>query len=65
MAVAGVSPCSGASCYLAISPNLEVGWKLYAEVRADAQATGRDPDSLRSAPAIYVTVGETQAIARG
>ena len=32
-------------------------------MRAEAEALGRDPDTITIAPAIYVTVGETQSVA--
>lgn len=48
----------------AIFPNLEYGQKVCAEMREEAAKQGRDPDSFRVAPAIYVTVGETNAIAK-
>lgn len=44
-----------------IYPNLKVGQKSYAEFKAHLGATGRDPDSVRIAPAVYVVAGETQA----
>ena len=47
----------------AIFPNLEFGQRICAEMRADAEKVGRDPESFFIAPAIYVTVGETQSLA--
>ncbi|WP_428393275.1 LLM class flavin-dependent oxidoreductase [Lichenicoccus sp.] len=40
-------------------PNLEVGRKQYAGLRAAAEAMGRDADSIRVAPAIGVVVAES------
>ncbi|MBT6278154.1 MAG: LLM class flavin-dependent oxidoreductase [Chromatiales bacterium] len=48
----------------AIIPTLELGQRLYAEMREEAVAMGRDPDSYRIAPAIYCTVAESQSIAQ-
>jgi len=48
----------------AISPTLEFGQKMYADMREEAERQGRDPDSYRIAPAVYVTVGETEEVAR-
>ena len=39
--------------------NLEAGRKQYAGLRAAAEAMGRDPDSIRVAPAIGVVVAES------
>ena len=47
----------------AIFPTLEAGQQIMAQMHADAEAAGRDPDSFRVAPAIYVTVGETRTMA--
>ncbi len=47
----------------AIFPSLEFGQRVYKETKELAAARGRDPDGFAIAPAIYVTVGETQAIA--
>jgi FMN-dependent oxidoreductase (nitrilotriacetate monooxygenase family) len=47
----------------AIFPNLEFGQRTYKETKELAAARGRDPDGFAIAPALYVTVGETQAIA--
>jgi FMN-dependent oxidoreductase (nitrilotriacetate monooxygenase family) len=48
----------------AISPTLEFGKRAYAEMREEAGRQGRDPESYRVAPAVYVTVGETQSLAQ-
>ena len=42
-------------------PNLEGGKKQYASLRGAAEAAGRDPDSIRVAPAVGVIVAETAA----
>ena len=52
-----------AEVVFAIYPNLEFGTRAYAETRALAESAGRDPDGFRIAPAVYTTVGETQAMA--
>ncbi|MDP9096703.1 MAG: NtaA/DmoA family FMN-dependent monooxygenase, partial [Pseudomonadota bacterium] len=52
-----------AELIFAIFPNLAVGRKQYAEMKAVIAAAGRDPASVSIAPAIYVIAGETQAMA--
>ena len=47
----------------AILTSVEQGRKDRSEMRAEAEALGRDPDTITIAPAIYVTVGETQSVA--
>jgi len=47
----------------AIFPNLDFAQRVYKETHEVAMAMGRDPDTFKIAPAIYVTVGETQTIA--
>ena len=47
-----------------ITPTFEVGQALYADVRARAARYGRDPETLTIAPALYIVVGETDAMAR-
>ncbi|PPR63392.1 MAG: Nitrilotriacetate monooxygenase component A [Alphaproteobacteria bacterium MarineAlpha4_Bin2] len=47
----------------AILTSIEQGRQVRKEMRAEAEAFGRDPDTITLAPAIYVTVGETQSIA--
>ena len=42
-------------------PNLERGKKQYASLRSAAEAAGRDPDSVKIAPAVSVIVAETAA----
>ena len=44
-----------------IYPNLKVGQKSYAEFKQELANQGRDPNSVRVAPAVYTVVGETQA----
>ena len=44
-----------------IYPNLKVGQKSYAEFKQVLADQGRDPASVRVAPAVYTVVGETQA----
>ena len=48
-----------AELVFAAYPNLEVGKKQYRALRAAAEAAGRDPDSVKIAPAIGVTVAES------
>ena len=47
----------------AILTSVEQGQQVRSEMRAEAEALGRDPDTITIAPAIYVTVGETQSVA--
>ena len=44
-----------------IYPNLKVATKSYAEFKTVLDSAGRDPGSVKLAPAIYTVVGETQA----
>lgn len=46
-----------------IYPNLEIGKKAYRDFKATVAGLGRDPDRVFVSPAIYVIVGETQAMA--
>ena len=46
-----------------ILTSVEQGKQVRSEMRADAERLGRDPDTITIAPAVYVTVGETQSIA--
>ncbi len=48
-----------AELVFAAYPSLEAGRKQYAGLRAAAEAAGRDPDSIRVAPAIGVVVAES------
>ncbi len=47
-----------------IFPTLEVGKAIYQDFKERAATGGRDPDTLKIAPAVYVTVGETETIAQ-
>ena len=44
-----------------IYPNLTIGQKSYAQFKDHLESIGRDRDSVRIAPAVYVVSGETQA----
>lgn len=44
-----------------IYPNLAVAQRSYADFKRKVQARGRDPQSVRVAPAIYAIVGESRA----
>ena len=46
-----------------ILTSVEQGKQVRGEMRAEAEKQGRDPDTITIAPAVYVTVGETQSIA--
>ena len=46
-----------------VYPNLAAGQKQYAELKAAVTAAGRDPDQVTVAPACYVNVAETEALA--
>ncbi len=52
-----------AELIFAVFPNLAVGQKQYAEMKAAIAAAGRDPAHVSIAPAVYVITGETQAMA--
>ena len=43
--------------------SIRQGRQVRREMRVEAEKLGRDPDTILIAPAIYVTVGETQSIA--
>ena len=43
---------------------METSQAFYADIKARAAASGRSPDSLKVAPAVYVVVGETAQIAQ-
>jgi FMN-dependent oxidoreductase (nitrilotriacetate monooxygenase family) len=47
-----------------IAPTMAAGQALYADIKARAVRYGRHPDTLKLAPAAYVVVGETEAMAR-
>lgn len=46
-----------------VSPNLEVAKKNYKSFKELVAQNGRNPDDVRVAPATYIIVGETQAMA--
>jgi FMN-dependent oxidoreductase (nitrilotriacetate monooxygenase family) len=46
-----------------VAPTLEAGQRNYAAFKEQVAASGRDPESVRVAPATYIIVGETQTIA--
>ena len=46
-----------------IFPNLETARRQYAGIKTAVREAGRDPDQVTIAPACYVCVGETRAIA--
>lgn len=50
-----------AELIFAIFPNLDFAKRVYGEMRAEAEAAGRDPASYRLTPAAYAIVGESQA----
>lgn len=43
-------------------PNLQVAQRLYKQFKEQVAQLGRDPDSVRVAPAVYVITGETPEI---
>lgn len=47
----------------ALYPNRAVGARLYREFKDKVASTGRDPASVKIAPAIYAVVGATQTMA--
>lgn len=46
-----------------IFANLAMGKKTYADFKQQVKASGRDPDKVKLAPAIYVVPGETKSMA--
>ena len=42
-------------------PNLAFGQRAYKEIKDEVARAGRDPDSVKVAPAVYAIVGETRA----
>ena len=46
-----------------IFANLALGKKAYADFKQQVSASGRDPDKVKVAPAVYVVPGETQSMA--
>ncbi|MDN6860232.1 LLM class flavin-dependent oxidoreductase [Pseudomonas sp. CAN2814] len=53
-----------AELVFAAYPNLEIGKKQYAHLKGAAEAAGRDPASVKIAPAVKVFVAESEALAR-
>lgn len=47
-----------------ILPNLEIAKEVYRDVKAAAQAAGRERNAVRVLPAVYVIAGETESIAK-
>lgn len=45
-------------------PNLEMARDVYRDIKAAAQAVGRDRNAVRVLPAVYVVTAETENIAR-
>jgi FMN-dependent oxidoreductase (nitrilotriacetate monooxygenase family) len=46
-----------------IFPTFEAGKTMYADIKARAARYGRPPDTIKIAPAVYVVVAETEAMA--
>jgi FMN-dependent oxidoreductase (nitrilotriacetate monooxygenase family) len=46
-----------------ICPTLETGQAVYADIKAHAARYGRPPDTIKIAPAVYIVVAETEAMA--
>lgn len=53
-----------ADLVFAAYPNFDTGRKLYAQLKAALAEAGRDPGSVKIAPAVKVVVGETEAQAK-
>lgn len=53
-----------AELVFAAYPNLDVGRKQYADLKASVAEAGRDPASVKIAPAVKIIVGETESIAK-
>ena len=53
-----------ADLVFAAYPNLDTGRKLYAQLKDALAEAGRDPASVKIAPAVKVVVGETEAQAK-
>lgn len=47
-----------------IFPSIEAGKAVYDDVKSRAVRLGRNPDHIKIAPAVYVVVGETEAMAQ-
>ena len=55
--------CEWGEVIFTIQNNVERGVQVRNEMRKEAAQQGRDPDTIAICPAVYVTTGETQAIA--
>lgn len=55
--------CEWGEVIFTIQNNIERGVQVRKEMREEAAKQGRDPDTIAICPAVYVTTGETQAIA--
>ncbi|WP_081696279.1 NtaA/DmoA family FMN-dependent monooxygenase [Candidatus Micropelagos thuwalensis] len=55
--------CEWGEVIFTIQNNVERGVQVRNEMREEASQQGRDPDTIAICPAVYVTTGETQAIA--
>ncbi len=55
--------CEWGEVIFTIQNNVDRGVQVRNEMREEAAQQGRDPDTIAICPAVYVTTGETQAIA--
>ena len=55
--------CEWGEVIFTIQNNVDQGVQVRNEMRKEAAQQGRDPDTIAICPAVYVTTGETQAIA--
>ena len=55
--------CEWGEVIFTIQNNVDRGVQVRNEMREEASQQGRDPDTIAICPAVYVTTGETQAIA--
>jgi len=55
--------CEWGEVIFTIQNNVDRGVQVRNEMRKEAAQQGRDPDTIAICPAVYVTTGETQAIA--
>lgn len=55
--------CEWGEVIFTIQNNVDRGVQVRNEMRKEAVQQGRDPDTIAICPAVYVTTGETQAIA--
>lgn len=53
-----------AELVFAACPNLEAGKKQYKQLKASVAEAGRDPNTVKVAPAVKIIVGETESRAR-